>query len=90
MLTAASDVWRRAREAGEVRGQGNATLSLSLPRSSAAGCSERISYSVELLYEAAVINCLYQPGRAEGGRGVAYPYVNQLTGLDWMSYLQFV
>jgi len=31
-----------------------------------------------------VINCLYQPGRAEGGRGVAYPYVNQLyrTRLD--------
>jgi len=71
-------------------GPGECHVSLSLPHSSATGCSERISYSVELLYEAAVINCLYQPGRAEGGRGVAYPYVNQLTGLDWMSYLQFV
>ena len=67
MLTAASDVWRRAREAGEVRGQGNATLSLSLSRSSAAGCSERVSYSVELLYKAAVIVCTSQEGQRAGG-----------------------
>ena len=59
-------------------GPGECHVSLSLPHSSATGCSERISYSVELLYEAAVINCLYQPGRAQGGRGVAYPYVDQL------------
>jgi len=87
MLTAAS-ACLGCREEGErgwgSEGPGDCDVSLSLPRSSATGCSERVSYSVERLYEAAVINCLYQPGRAEGGKGVAYPYVNQLyrTRLD--------
>jgi len=65
-------------------GPGEYDISLSLPHSSTTGCSERVSYSVARLYEAAVINCLYQPGRAEGGRAVAYLYVNQLyrTRLD--------
>jgi len=65
-------------------GPGECNVSLSLTCSSATGCSERVSYSVEQLYEAAVINCLYQPGRAEGGRGIAYLYVSQLyrTRLD--------
>ena len=63
------------------RGMRRITL---LPRSSVTDSSEHVSYSVERLYEAAVINCLYQPGRVEGGKGVAYPYVNQLyrTRLD--------
>ena len=59
-------------------GPGECNISLSLPHSSATGSSECVSYSVEQFYVASVINCLYQPGRAEGGRGIAYPYVNQL------------
>jgi len=81
---------RRAREAGEVRGQGIATYHFHfhpLAQQVAANTFlEHVSYSVERLYEAAVINCLYQyqPGRTEGGRGVAYLYVSQLyrTRLD--------
>ena len=58
-------------------GPGECDVLLPLPLSSATGCSERGSYSVERLYEAAVINCLYQPR-------IAYQYVNQLyrTRLD--------
>ena len=43
-------------------------VSLSLARSSATGCSERVSYSFEWLYEAAVINnvCTSQAGRRAG------------------------
>jgi len=67
-------------------GPGECDISLSLPHSSATGCNEHVSYSVKGLYEAAVINCLYHLGRAEGrrGDGIAYPYVNQLyrTRLD--------
>ena len=67
------------REAGIVRGQRNVTYHFHFH-----ALAQRHSYSVERLHKAAVINCLYQPGRVEGGRGVAYPYVNQLyrTRLD--------
>ena len=62
-----------------MRGQGNATYHFHFH-----ALAQQVSYSVERLYVAAVINCPYQSGRVEGGRGVAYLYVNQLyrTRLD--------
>ena len=90
MLTAASAcLWCRDGERNwGSEGPGEYDASLSLPRSSTTGCSERVSYSVELLYEAAVIKCLYQPGRAGG----AYPIHMSInfTGQDFTGRLDVI